>query len=146
VHGFYKTQIDPDKQPPPGPIDGDGNRSIYLEARRLFPNEFLAVFDAPKPNIVTGRRSETNVPAQSLTLLNDPLVLHQAEVWTNKLESSGADDAERVTQMYLAAFAREPKAAERDTALAFVRSRSEATGWRDLAHAIFNMKEFIYLP
>jgi len=48
--------------------------------------------------------------------------------------------------MYLAAFAREPDAAERDAALGFVRSRSEATAWRDLAHAIFNMKEFIYLP
>ena len=47
--------------------------------------------------------------------------------------------------MYLAAFAREPESGEKDHALAFVRGRG-AAGWRDLAHAIFNMKEFIYLP
>src|SRR4029453_5954195 len=48
VQVWFKTQIDTDKQPKPGPIDGSGRRSIYLEARRLFPSEFLATFDAPK--------------------------------------------------------------------------------------------------
>jgi hypothetical protein len=145
VRGFYKTQIDPDNQPPAGPIDGDGKRSVYLEARRLFPNEFLAVFDAPKPNIVTGRRSVTNVPAQSLTLLNDPFVLHEAGAWAQRMTEFAGDDSERVTQMYLAAFAREPEPAEKQHALAFIRARGD-DGWRDLAHAMFNMKEFIYLP
>jgi hypothetical protein len=145
VRGFYKTQIDPDKQPPAGPLDGDGKRSVYLEARRLFPNEFLAVFDAPKPNIVTGRRSETNVPAQSLTLLNDPFVWAQADVWAKATLAALADDAARVERMYLAAFAREPLPAEKERAFAFIHAHGDS-GWRDFAHALFNMKEFIYQP
>jgi hypothetical protein len=145
IRVFYRTQIDPDKQPPAGPIDGAGRRSIYLEARRLFPSEFLAVFDAPKPNILTGRRSETNVPAQSLTLMNDPLVLHQAGIWGEKMEAVEADDAQRLAQMFVAAFAREPRPEELNDALRFVHARGRSA-WRDVAHAIFNMKEFVYIP
>jgi hypothetical protein len=144
VRVFYRTQIDPDKQPVPGPIDAGGRRSIYLEARRLFPSEFLATFDAPKPNIFTGCRSETNVPAQSLTLLNDPFVLHQAAVWARRMEATAAGDEQRITQMYLEAFARPPRAEELPRAAEFVSARGK-DAWRDLAHAIFNMKEFIYL-
>ncbi len=142
VRVFYRTLIDPDKQPPAGPIDGAGRRSIYLEARRLFPSEFLATFDAPKPNIFTGQRSETNVPAQSLALLNDPFVHHQAKLWATRLE--GADIRARIESMYLEALGRPPHGDECVAADAFVRARGE-TGWRDLAHAIFNMKEFLYL-
>jgi hypothetical protein len=140
----YRTQIDPDKQPPKGPIDGAGRRSIYLEARRLFPSEFLAVFDAPKPNIFTGSRSETNVPAQSLTLLNDPFVLHQAGVWAKRIEAIGGSDHERITRMYQEAFARSPNPDELARLAEFVGTGREGS-WRDVAHAIFNMKEFIYL-
>lgn len=141
---FYRTQVDPDKQPPPGPVEGAGRRSLYLEARRLFPSEFLATFDAPKPNIFSGRRSETNVPAQSLTLLNDPFVLHQAKVWATRIEGSDGDEAQRIARMYRECFSRGPSPDELTFAAAFVYERGK-DGWRDLAHALFNMKEFIYL-
>jgi mono/diheme cytochrome c family protein len=146
VRVFYRTQIDPDKQPPPGPVDGGGVRSVYLEARRLFPSEFLAAFDAPKPNILTGRRSETNVPGQSLALLNDPFVQHQAKLFAERTALPGATNEQRIRQMYQLAFARQPSGAELARAFAFVHEVSEGSDpWRDLAHAIFNMKEFIYL-
>jgi hypothetical protein len=142
VRGFYKTTIDPDKQPAPGPIDGDGRRSIYLEVRRNFPHDFLATFDCPKPNTFTGRRSETNVPAQSLALLNDPFVLHQAKVWAERCIADREED--RIAKMYRTAFARPPTDAEIASAVAFLRS-AETHPWPAFAHAIFNMKEFIYV-
>jgi hypothetical protein len=141
VRAFYKTEIDPDKQPKPGPIDGDGVRSIYLEVRRNFPHDFLSVFDAPRANILTGQRSETNVPAQSLTLLNDPFVLHQAKQWAASL--TGPDD-DRIAAMYRRAFARPPTPDELATARTFLRS-AETDPWPALAHALFNMKEFLYV-
>jgi hypothetical protein len=143
VRLFYRTQIDPDKQPPAGPIDGEGRRSIYLEARRLFPSDFLAVFDAPKPNIFTGRRSETNVPAQSLTLMNDPFVHYQANVWAKRVLGLELAPEQRVTRMYVEAFARVPAEKELASAMTYVNQRPD-DAWRDLAHALFNMKEFIY--
>lgn len=141
---YYRTQVDPVRQPDPGPIDGAGVRSLYLEARRLFPSEFLAVFDAPKPNIFTGRRSETNVPAQSLTLLNDPFVKHQAELWGRRSAGVAATDEQRIARMYLEAFARPPTADELASASAFLQ-QCEQDPWREFAHALFNMKEFIYV-
>jgi hypothetical protein len=144
VRAWYRTEIDPDKQPKPGPLDGDGKRSVYLEARRNFPNAFLTLFDSPKPNLLTGRRSETNVPAQSLTLLNDPFVLHQSRVWSERCQADGAGEAERLAHMYRAAFSRPPTDAELTSARAFLRS-AENDPWPALAHAIFNMKEFIYV-
>jgi hypothetical protein len=147
IRPYYRTQIDPDKQPAPGPIDGGGRRSIYLEARRLFPPEWLAVFDAPKPNILTGRRSETNVPGQSLALLNDPFVHHQAKLFAQRVTASpNLTDEQRITLMYQLAFVRPPGNVELERAAAFLRAGTpDGDPWRELAHALFQMKEFIYL-
>lgn len=147
VRPYYRTQIDPDKQPKPGPIDGGGCRSVYLEARRLFPSDWLAIFDAPKPNIVTGRRAETNVPGQSLALLNDPFVHHEAKLFAQRIAAlPGLTDEQRIERMYQIAFARRPAAGELERARALVRNGpAEGDGWGDLAHALFLTKEFIYL-
>ncbi|MGV3531839.1 MAG: PSD1 and planctomycete cytochrome C domain-containing protein [Chthoniobacteraceae bacterium] len=144
VRIFYRTVIDPVRQPPAGPVDGGGVRSLYLEARRLFSSDFLAAFDAPKPNIMMGKRSATNVPAQSLTLLNDPFVRHQAGVWGKRIAALEGSNEEAIARMYLEAFARPPTAEETTRAAQFLQHAGDEP-WRELAHAIFNMKEFIYL-
>ena len=64
-----------------GPLDGDGRRSIYLEVRRNFLSPMLTAFDLPVPATTTGRRSRSNVPAQSLVLMNDPFVHEQSRLW-----------------------------------------------------------------
>ena len=141
---FYRTELDPVRQPPPGPVDGAGRRSIYLEARRLFPSEFLAAFDRPRPNVFSGARSETNVPAQSLALLNDPSVQHEAALWAKRIEAIDAPEVQRITRMYLEAFAREPSKDEVSRAAGFLQA-CEKDAWRNFAHAVFNMKEFLYV-
>jgi hypothetical protein len=143
IYHFYREAVDPDKQPPSGPIDGRGRRSLYLEVRRNFPGDFLTVFDFPRPNNPAGARSETNVPAQSITLLNDPFVLHQTQVWAKRVSSWKATDEARIARMYREAFGREATRAETQNALAFLEQSGGK--WGDLAHAMFNMKEFIYL-
>ncbi len=35
--------------PKSGPLDGDGRRSVYLEARRNYPLGLLMAFDQPRP-------------------------------------------------------------------------------------------------
>jgi hypothetical protein len=144
IYNHYIEAVDPDKQPPSGPLDGSGRRSLYLEVRRNFLSDFLTCFDFPRPNNPAGSRSETNVPAQSITLLNDPLVLHQAELWAKHITAVDGTDEQRVTQMHQEAFNRAPTDEECRRALAFLRDSSN--NWRDLAHAFFNMKEFIYVP
>jgi mono/diheme cytochrome c family protein len=68
-----------------GPLDGARRRSLYQEVRRNFPQPFLTVFDLPNPAATMGRRAESNVPAQALTLLNDPFVHQEAERFARRL-------------------------------------------------------------
>jgi hypothetical protein len=127
-----------------GPLDGAGRRSIYLEVRRNYPATFLTIFDWPRPLATTGRRNITNVPAQGLALLNDPFVVQQAELFARRALAAQPTAAERVAHMYLLALGRPPSSAETEQALALVQA-GRAEDWRDLAHGLFNLKEFVFL-
>ena len=83
-------------------------RSVYLSVIRNSLDPFLRVFDFPEPFSATGRRNVTNVPAQSLTMLNDPMVRVQAAAWAQAIASDQSLPSTklRVDQMFMAAFGR----------------------------------------
>ena len=128
-----------------GPVDGDGRRSVYQEIRRNAHNPFLEVFDQPKPSSTRGQRDATNVPAQSLTMLNSPLVLAQAELWGSRLARRDGPPSATVREMFLAALGRPPAPVEMDRSLGYLGDAADAGAWTDLAHSIFNLKEFLYV-
>ena len=138
-----------------GPLDGNGRRSIYIAARRNFLSSLLLTFDTPKPFATVGRRDVSNVPAQSLALMNHPFFHEQARRWARRLEEADGDlsPAQRVRQMYLEAFGRPPTRAEIDACLrsldrmSRLRTPSEVglSAWESLSHALFNVKELIYI-
>ena len=138
----------------PGVSAGTPRRSVYLTIRRTALNPFLEVFDAPKPFTTAGRRDATNVPAQSLTLLNDRFVIDSARAWAERLvaEKSDANPEARIHRMFVAAFARDPVAHEIAAAKKYLEAG--ATGdalmhatptWADFAQSLFNAKEFIFM-
>jgi hypothetical protein len=138
-----------------GSLDGNGRRSIYQEVRRNFLDPMMLTFDQPVPSTTFGKRNATNVPAQSLILMNNPFVIQQAEVMA--LNGMKVSEAERFNWIYLRAFSRAPKAEELVAAKSFIRHLAQlhdvkeadiATSlkvWKDYCHTIFNTKEFIYL-
>ena len=134
-----------------GPLDGNGRRSIYMEIRRNFLSPFMLAFDTPVPFTSVGDRSVSNVPAQALILMNNPLVHEQAERWAKRVldELPEADHATRIEHMYTEAFARQPNSAEHEAAVHFIEARTaeqdEPTAYTDLAHTLFNVKEFVFL-
>jgi Protein of unknown function (DUF1553)/Protein of unknown function (DUF1549)/Planctomycete cytochrome C len=129
--------------PPDGPIDGQRRRSIYLASRRSFPSVFLEVFDKP-PSISTfGKRDVSNVPTQSLTLLNDPFVVGQAKAWAKRITDTGLSQPEQVKRMFREAFARTATEAEVKQSSAFLKDDKTLA---DLALVLFNVKEFLYVP
>lgn len=144
-------------RPESGPLDGAGRRSIYLEVRRNFLHPLLQTFDMPIPFSTVGRRSSSNVPAQSLALLNDPFLHEQAAHWARAVlqqEPSGPDAAgHRIRRMYRAAFGRAPTDGELSAVTKFIAQSAQERGldeqaeivWQDLAHVLLNSKEFIYL-
>jgi hypothetical protein len=140
-------------RPTPGPLDGAGRRSIYLSVRRNFLPSFMLAFDTPIPFSTVGRRSVSNVPAQSLILLNDPLVQELARRWAQRVLASSGTAPERIADMYQSAFGRPPSASEVRMCLEFLDQQAalnhgksgDLAAWADLAHVLFNAKEFIFL-
>jgi len=131
-----------------GPLDGGGRRSLYLGVRRNFLTPMLLAFDFPTPSAPMGRRNVSNVPAQALTLLNDPFILGQARFWADRVRSDPAvAPAATVDRMYREAFGRPPSDDERSAALAFLDDQAgDPRAWADLAHVLFNVKEFSVIP
>ncbi|SFJ65545.1 DUF1553 domain-containing protein [Planctomicrobium piriforme] len=108
------------------PTGGNSNRrSIYVEVRRNSLDPVLRVFDFPEPFSATGRRDVTNVPAQSLTLLNDPRIQQRAHSWASRLlQNNSQTDGQRIQQMFATAFGRSAQPQEIEQALAYVRAAS----------------------
>ena len=104
-----------------------------------FRNELptmLSAFDFADPDFVTGRRNETNVPAQALLLLNDETFLRAAEAFAKRSE----DREDRIAWMFRAATGRRPDAEE---LLLLDGLRRRHDSWTLVAHTILNLDEVI---
>jgi mono/diheme cytochrome c family protein len=155
----YREVADPDKRLFTGPLDGDGRRSIYLKFQLMEPARFLSAFNLPGGKVTQGRRDTSNVPAQSLALLNDPFVFSMADFWAARLVADGRTSvADRVDALFRDALGRPPSDADREKAIETVRRLAAADGvpdadilasravWKDTAHMMFNLQEFIFIP
>jgi len=109
--------------------NGDERRSIYVKVIRNSLPPFLTTFDAPVPFATRGKRDATNVPAQSLTLLNDPNVISWARSWALRTINDGKNrpDDLRIRQMFREAFSREATDDEVSQARAYLTSLQAET-------------------
>lgn len=137
-----------------GPLDGNGRRSIYIEGRRNHMEPLLVAFDKPTPFTAIGRRNVSSSPAQPLIMLNNAFVHQQAELWAKRLlEDPGKTEEQRLRDAYWTAFSRAPESWEIEVALEFLAEQrnlhsggdAEFRAWKDLAHTLFNVKEFIFI-
>ncbi|MCZ6672320.1 MAG: DUF1549 and DUF1553 domain-containing protein [Verrucomicrobia bacterium] len=143
---------DPLKRLLSGPLDGNGRRSIYIEMSIMDPPKFLVGFNLPNPKLSTGRRDVTNVPAQALLLLNHPFVTEMAKQWADRLVMDGSTTPqERIGRMFVRAFCRSATSHEltrwNQAFEAFSQIEDEMNdkkAWADMAHVLYNTKEFIY--
>lgn len=146
-----------------GPLTGDARRSIYIAVRRNFLSPFMLAFDTPTPFSTMGRRNSSNVPAQALILMNDPLVADLTQAWArqgmnavplrvDETESRSAVQR-RIAWLYQSGLGRIPNARESEIAAEFIINQAEQRSmavdsielWQELAHALVNTKEFIFV-
>lgn len=120
-------------------------RSVYLAQKRNSLPPLLTTFDAPKPFTTLGRRDVTTVPAQSLTLLNDPAILGMADRWAKSVMNEQPTFESRIDAMFWKALGRAPSSGEVMAARALLESDGSMGNLQPLAHALFNLKEFVYL-
>ncbi len=155
----YREKPSPDRKLYSGPLDGQGRRSLYTKITLMEAPRFLSVFNQPEAKLATGRREVTNVPAQALAMLNDPFILQQSEFWATRLLAESASTvAARLDRMFRTALGRAPSIEEAQqfeqlvSELATLHPTTAGGAltslpvWKDVAHAVFNLKEFIYIP
>jgi hypothetical protein len=142
-----------------GPLDGHGRRSVYIKCNLMESPKFLSAFNIPGGKVTQGRRDVTNVPAQALAMLNDPLVIAQAGEWARRLVARPDESiGQRIDAMFQAALSRPPTEAEQSRVETAAAQLAELHGvpppdilkseivWRELAHTLFNLQEFVFIP
>jgi Protein of unknown function (DUF1553)/Protein of unknown function (DUF1549)/Planctomycete cytochrome C len=134
-------------------------RSAYLPVVRGLVPEFLNLFDVADPELVTGQRDVTTVAPQALYMMNNPVVLQQAEAIAQRLlqDSRLADDATRVDSLFRLLLGRPADKQLQADMLAFVNNyeitlpkdakpdvrRLEA--WTTACHTLLASAEFRYV-
>ena len=134
-----------------GPIDGNGRRSIYGSVYRNFLSPFMLAFDQPAPFGTKGKRSVSNVPAQSLALMNDPFVIGQCKMIGKNIFQAKMPKSESVVSLFEMITGKSPSQKAQGKLLAFLETQTKAHGgltehvWGDLAHVLINSKAFLFL-
>ena len=134
-----------------GPLDGAGRRSVYGSVYRNFISPFMLAFDQPAPFGTKGRRSVSNVPAQSLALLNDPFIIEQCKLMGKKIFELEADESSSLNDLYSTITGKRLTSDTEKKLIAFLESQSTDLGkkdqqvWADLAHVLINSKSFLFL-
>lgn len=132
-------------------------RSIYRKMLRNKPDPLLDLFDAADGLTSTPLRDVTTTPLQALELINGPWTLQRAQAFAARLKRERSSPADQVERAYELACQRPPTAAERETAVGFLRQQTaklaehgasrtaETEALADFCHMLLNSNEFLYV-
>ena len=124
-------------------------RSVYVPVFRNTMLDLFEVFDVANPNSVTGRRVQSNRPAQALYMLNSPFVTAQARSAAERLlrecgvgQPGPAAMADMAVQLCLS---RRASAAEIQLLAPPPESANSVDHWSAIFHALFSSVDFRYI-
>ena len=149
--GMYAIQTSGKRHASVGKTENLRQRSIYLPIVRGAVPASLAIFDLPNPDMVTGTRSVTTVPAQALFMMNSPFVQEMANATAARIageENASIEDI--IQQLYVQILIRDADtgdiATARDYITALVQSgktRQEAVA--SFVQVLFSSTEFRFV-
>lgn len=133
-------------------------RSLYLPVIRNNVFEMFQLLDFPDPAVTTGDRATTTVAPQALMMMNSDFVMQAAESLAAKVLSEVTSDSDRIRQVYLTCFGREPSAEEMAQDLTLIKDTSQSlasndrteeqqitAAWGVFCQVVFASNEFTYL-
>ena len=125
-------------------------RSVYVPSFRNTMFDMFEVFDVANPNVVTGKRTHSLRPAQSLYMLNSPLVMEQSQLSADRFLQSSSfhfdELSSSVTNAWRICLGRDPSEAEMKAALEIVDvQKNQNVAWRTLFHGLFASVDFRYV-
>ncbi|MGE3818564.1 MAG: PSD1 and planctomycete cytochrome C domain-containing protein [Isosphaeraceae bacterium] len=132
------------------PTDGNPRRSVYLPIIRNDLPAMFEAFDFADPEVATGQRSATTVPAQALFLLNSKFAIEQARQTAERLLARPGDDETRLDDLYRHTLARPPTPTEALAAREFLQASrsggdSDLDAWSSVCQAVFGCTEFRFV-
>lgn len=132
-------------------IADDVCRSVYLSLPRSLSPEVLELFDLPDGSFVQGIRESTNVPSQSLFLLNSPQVAGHAasvvKIVTQRIPGRGTQNFdERATLLWQMLLSRPPAHDELEWARnLWTSSDAGDAAWISIVRGLIATAEYRYL-
>jgi hypothetical protein len=129
----------------PGLPDSDPEtwrRSLYVFSKRSIRYPMFETFD--QPNLINSidRRNRTTIAPQALILMNNEMVLLQADKFAERLRHEAGDEiGAQVDRAFELALSRPPDEIERANAIEFI---SEGDSLAEFCHLLFNLNEFLY--
>ncbi|MEZ5942355.1 MAG: DUF1553 domain-containing protein [Planctomycetaceae bacterium] len=150
VSGLGETAVANNQGEKKGELKGDTGqrRTIYQPIIRNDLPDYLTIFNFADPEVCTGQRSETTVPAQALWMLNSEFVRQQAQRIAEALPSGeGVAPGEQVDQLYLQILGRPATTEETERARVFISeaNSNQMDGWAQLAQAMLASSEFRFV-
>jgi hypothetical protein len=111
----------------------------------------LKVFDMPNPDLVTGNRAVTNVPAQALFMLNSPFVREMSQSLGARLTRDNLSGEEVVQELHERIFIREADGEDLAMGKAYLHrlrkedGRSMQDAIASYAQVLFSSSEFRFI-
>jgi hypothetical protein len=109
-------------------------RSVYRFLVRSAPDPLMERLDCPDPSTMTAKRNTTITAIQALALLNNPLLVKQAEYLAARSDGD-------VNLLFRYALQRESTARERELLSTYARQH----GFENAARLILNSNEFLFV-
>jgi len=100
-------------------------RGMYTFSKRTAPYAMFSTFDAPSGEACLARREISNTPLQSLTMLNDTVVVEAAQALGRTLAAQATPVGERIVDLFRRTMSRPPLNRERDMLVAFYTTHRE---------------------
>lgn len=138
-------------------------RALYTFTKRTTPYAMLATFDAPSGESCVAKRDNSNTPLQSLTMLNDVVILEAAQALAGEVLAESGEDGPRVARLFRRCLTRCPQPHEIEVLSTFLsrqRDRlvkgelkakelagsdkgdpNERAAWTTLARLVLNLEE-----
>lgn len=120
----------------------DNRRTLYGHIDRQKLADELRMFDVASPDQSAAKRIRTNVPQQSLFLMNSPFVALQADALADRVTGDQRlTDREFVQRLFQLTLSRNPTTEERDALVHYIAS-ADSDGRKRASHLMLMTNEF----
>jgi hypothetical protein len=149
------------QSPDPASLAATTRRSLYVLARRHYHLSLLGVFDQPTMSMNCPNRQQSAVVSQSLTMLNDQMILEAADKFAARVIGSAAsgDAAAQIGLAFKMALSRQPGTQEMAWSQELLsqqaaelaaenlpRDEAARKSLAHLCHMLLGSNEFLYVP